>query len=113
MRAGWIRRASSFAGVAALTGFLAACAPWPPAELPPPPVVPPPPPAPPLPPTAVANYVVTVPLHLREWPGVSAQILGTLPPGAPVRTTGSVRGIWWEVQTPEGTGWVSSRYLRP
>lgn len=110
MRAGWTRRASSLAGIAGLIGFLAACAP---AELPPPPIVPPPPPALPLPTTAIQDYTATVPLHLREMPGVGAHIIGSLPPGAPVRTTGSFRGVWWEVQTPEGTGWVSSRYLRP
>ena len=50
-------------------------------------------------------------LHLRAGPGVNGMVIGTLPPGTPVQATGSQQGGWWEVQTPDGTGWVSSAFL--
>jgi uncharacterized protein YgiM (DUF1202 family) len=63
---------------------------------------------------ATANYSVTAgALHLRSGPGVNNMVIGTLPAGTQVQATGSQQGDWWEVQTPDGTGWVSSRYLSP
>jgi uncharacterized protein YgiM (DUF1202 family) len=59
------------------------------------------------------NYATTSPLHLRSGPGVNNPVIGTLPSGTQVQATGSQQGGWWEVQSPDGTGWVSSRYLSP
>jgi uncharacterized protein YgiM (DUF1202 family) len=67
----------------------------------------------PSPSAPAADYAVTAPLHLRTGPGVNSSIIATLPPGMQVLATGSQQGAWWEVQTPEGTGWVSSRFLAP
>ena len=60
-----------------------------------------------------AHYAVTSPLRLRTGPGVNNTIIATLPAGSQVQATGSQQGDWWEVQTPQGTGWVGSRYLAP
>ena len=63
--------------------------------------------------TPAATYAVTASLHLRTAAGVNNTIIATLSPGTQVQATGSQQGGWWEVQTPQGTGWVSSRYLSP
>jgi hypothetical protein len=77
----------------ALAGGVAACAPTPQSEAA---LLPAPPP--------------TVP-HLRYLPGVNQTVIGALPPGLPVQSTGSTYGGWTELQTPEGTGWVQEGYL--
>lgn len=119
MARGRLGRVATGVCAVALAGLVTACA-----ENPPPREVTYPPPA--VAPSAYGSsgpwlnpraaglaYSVAAPLHLREAPGVEAPVLGTLPPGMRVRTTGSIRGSWWEVQTPDGTGWVIGRYLAP
>lgn len=54
----------------------------------------------------VYGPVFASPVRLRELPGVNEPAVGSLPPGMPSRPTGSTRGAWTEVQTPEGTGWL-------
>jgi uncharacterized protein YraI len=101
--------------VIALMAAVAGCArnPPPPPAYPPPPVAMTPPPAYGPPSRPAAKYLLTSALHLRSGPSVESTVVGTLPSGTQVQATGSQQGGWWEVQTPDGTGWVSSRYLSP
>lgn len=120
-----IRRFAGFAGIVALTGVLAACAsqqqsaPPPPMqqEAPPPPAPPPPeamPAPPPGPPRAAAmGLVVAARVHLHAGPSLRTRVVATLRPGTPVQPTGQRRGIWREIETPAGTGWVEARFVRP
>lgn len=56
-------------------------------------------------------------LNVRSEPDASATILGTLPPGAPVQTTGLATpdlptAGWWQVTLADGTtGWVNRRFV--
>ncbi len=58
-----------------------------------------------------APYQTTTNLRMRAGPSTGDSILTVLPNGAPVTPTGAIQGDWWEVQTDQGTGWVSSKYL--
>ncbi|MGQ3674444.1 SH3 domain-containing protein [Xanthobacter sp. TB0139] len=65
--------------------------------------------------TGVAHSDV---LNIREQPGASAPIIGTLAPDATnILITGSRTESgsdnWWQVLTPKGAGWVNARYLAP
>jgi uncharacterized protein YgiM (DUF1202 family) len=111
MQASGARRA--FGGVAAiaLAGLVAACASQPQPQS----YQPPPAPTPAYGSTApIAVYSVTTPLHVRAAPTVNAPIIGTLQPGTRVQPLGPPQeGVWVEVRTPAGTGWVNGRYLSP
>lgn len=50
-------------------------------------------------------------LNIRAEPNARAPILGTLAPGAPRIEVVEERGGWARINTGEGTGWVSMRYL--
>lgn len=126
-----IRRPLSMAGILGVAGLLAACANGPEEQAY---NVPPPAPAGShvVPPeysgssspeqlsvttpgysSQIGGFATTADLHLRAGPGVGAPVVATLPRGTPVQRNGMVEGNWWGVRTPDGTGWVYSRYLAP
>lgn len=51
-------------------------------------------------------------LNLRQRPGTDAPLLATLRAGSTVWPTGARQGDWWQVNTLDETGWVSSLWLR-
>lgn len=111
MEGGSARRALGGVAAIALAGLVAACASQPQRQS----YQPPPAPLPGYGSTApTAGYAVTTPLHLRSAPTIGAAIIGTLPPGTRVEALGPPQeGMWVQVRTPAGTGWVNSRYLAP
>lgn len=50
-------------------------------------------------------------LNIRAMPDASAPVIGTLPPDARQIEVVEERRGWARVNTAEGTGWVSARYL--
>lgn len=52
-------------------------------------------------------------LHLRAGPGVTAPVIGYLHKGQHVTPTPFTQaaGLWVEVITPAGTGWVNSNFI--
>lgn len=64
-------------------------------------------------PAAGSPYRATGNMPIRQGPGAQHASVGQLRAGSVVRTTGNTAGEWWEVESGEYMGWVSSRSLRP
>ena len=63
-----------------------------------------------------SQFVTTDDINLRSSQDVDSSIVGRVPKGTivtPVGRTGSECHACWEVNTPEGTGWVSTVFLAP
>jgi uncharacterized protein YgiM (DUF1202 family) len=113
------RRISSMAAAVAVLGFVAACAPNPPPG--PGPGAGPESGGPPLeetgpvspPPSGVTSFVTTGTLNFRSGPSMSAPVVGKIPGGTVIISTGNLSNDWWEVHWNGTTGWVYGRYLRP
>ena len=69
-------------------------------------------------PVLQVRVVAEAGLHVRAGAGTAHEVVTTLPPGAVIETTGTVRAVddtaWMELVLDDGTrGWASGRYLEP
>jgi SH3 domain-containing protein len=63
-----------------------------------------------------SQFVTTDDINLRSAQDVDSSIVARVPKGTvvtPVGRTGSECHACWEVDTPEGVGWVSTVFLAP
>ncbi|MCM0021185.1 MAG: SH3 domain-containing protein [Tagaea sp.] len=60
---------------------------------------------------ANSDFTVAAGVNFRAAP-VNGAIKRALHPGARVKTTERIQGVWWEVEFEGDTGWVSSQFLR-
>ena len=63
-----------------------------------------------------SQFVTTNDINLRSQQDTDSSILARVPKGTivtPVGRTGSEYHACWEVDTPEGTGWISTVFLAP
>lgn len=51
-------------------------------------------------------------LNVRSGPGLGNRIIGNLPTGARIDSTGAARNGWMPIRFGSGTGWVSDLYLQ-